>query len=117
MSLSDDFKIAQWAWNNWADIQTLWKHAKPIVDLSKAEAPTILPIVKRLFATLDTGGPEMSVENIQKALTRAGHTVVVDGKMGPRTHDATSAFQAEHGLTADGWVGPETWAVLESFMG
>jgi len=43
----------------------------------------------------------------------------VDGDFGPKTDDATRAFQAKHGLKPDGWVGGQTYgkALLLGFGG
>jgi peptidoglycan hydrolase-like protein with peptidoglycan-binding domain len=43
-----------------------------------------------------------------------GTDLVVDGDMGPKTHDVIKQFQAAHGLEADGWMGPLTAAALDA---
>src|SRR3954465_1084830 len=36
----------------------------------------------------------------------------VDGTFGPRTREAVTYYQTDHGLTPDGTVGPLTWAAM-----
>lgn len=38
----------------------------------------------------------------------------IDGAFGPRTTNATKAFQTSRGLTADGIIGPKTWTRLRN---
>ena len=52
------------------------------------------------------------IKTLQYLLRARGHSVVVDGVLGPNTEAAVKAFQAGNGLAADGIVGPVTWAVL-----
>jgi peptidoglycan hydrolase-like protein with peptidoglycan-binding domain/GH24 family phage-related lysozyme (muramidase) len=49
---------------------------------------------------------------LQKALTRAGIAVTVDGVFGPGTEWGIKQFQARNHLIADGMVGPRTRAKL-----
>ena len=51
-------------------------------------------------------------KTLQYLLRARGHSVVVDGVLGPNTEAAVKAFQAGNGLAADGIVGPVTWAVF-----
>ena len=56
-------------------------------------------------------------QQIQTALKNAGlYQGSVDGKLGPASKRAVSAFQAAHGLKVDGKVGPQTWAALEPYV-
>jgi N-acetyl-anhydromuramyl-L-alanine amidase AmpD len=50
----------------------------------------------------------------QDALRQRGYQVVVDGIFGPRTHNATLAFQAQHGLPSTGKVGTRELQVVEA---
>lgn len=44
-------------------------------------------------------------------------TLVVDGKIGPKTRAAVRAFQKSVGLVVDGIAGPQTFAALERALG
>lgn len=58
-----------------------------------------------------------TVEGLQQALADWGFGAIVgeiDGKVGPKTKEATKQFQSAMGLTADGIAGPKTWAALKS---
>jgi peptidoglycan hydrolase-like protein with peptidoglycan-binding domain len=61
-------------------------------------------------------GPE--VETLQKALVTIGAapSLKVDGKYGPSTTAAVTAFQQSNGLTADGVVGKETAAAINAAL-
>jgi outer membrane murein-binding lipoprotein Lpp len=62
-------------------------------------------------------GFEIPSVNIQKALKKAGYyNGAIDGKVGPGTRDAISAFQKDNGLTEDGVCGRGTWAKLKSYL-
>lgn len=50
-------------------------------------------------------GPEVLAW--QRALIIHGHALALDGQFGPRTHNATLAFQAAHGMATTGIVGPD----------
>lgn len=49
---------------------------------------------------------------VQKALTRSGISVTIDGIFGPGTDWAVKQFQARNHLIADGMVGPRTYTRL-----
>jgi len=56
-------------------------------------------------------------QQIQTALKNAGiYQGSIDGKLGPASKRAISAFQTAHSLKADGKVGPKTWAALEPYL-
>ena len=67
---------------------------------------------------LPPAGPyKPSIAEIQKALIGAGfYTGKADGKAGPMTKKAVSAFQKANGLTPDGRVGPKTWSALSKYL-
>jgi len=52
------------------------------------------------------------VERLQTALNANGAQLTVDGKMGPKTRAALTAFQQSHGLKATGQIDKETMAAL-----
>jgi peptidoglycan hydrolase-like protein with peptidoglycan-binding domain len=52
------------------------------------------------------------IERAQTALNANGAQLTVDGKMGPKTSAALTAFQQAHGLKATGRVDKETMAAL-----
>ena len=57
----------------------------------------------------------VSVEDVQKALERAGFDPgPADGKYGIKTKAAVKAFQRARGLKADGIVGEKTWKLLQA---
>lgn len=62
--------------------------------------------------TLRLGSSGLSVGELQRRLTLAGHRVATDLRFGPKTQAAVTAFQRAKGLAADGIVGPRTWAAL-----
>lgn len=66
------------------------------------------------FEKYDTSAPVANAEHneIQLALNRAGFSLVVDGKMGPRTTAAIREFQERMGLSVDGIAGPNTKKAL-----
>lgn len=59
---------------------------------------------------LGARGP--AVVEAQRLLTRRGFRTAADGRFGPRTAAAVTAFQRERRLTPDGVVGPRTWSAL-----
>ncbi len=52
------------------------------------------------------------VERLQTALNANGAQLTVDGKMGPKTRAALTAFQQAHGLKATGQIDKETMSAL-----
>lgn len=40
----------------------------------------------------------------------------IDGQFGPRTRDATKAYQSRYGLSVDGMVGNQTWSKADDFL-
>jgi peptidoglycan hydrolase-like protein with peptidoglycan-binding domain len=52
------------------------------------------------------------IEKLQTALNANGATITVDGKMGPQTSAALTAFQQAHGLKVTGRIDKETMAAL-----
>ena len=58
----------------------------------------------------------ISVRDLQKRLAELKFLALsqVDGKLGPRTRDAITAFQQSHGLAPDGIAGPQTLGKLRT---
>jgi len=94
----------------------VWSHGilVPGIDYSRAAGPgpsLTAPSVYRLTRPL-IHGPK--VKEIQRALKRAGFDPgPLDGRYGPQTYAAVSAFQQANGLVVDGEIGADTAAVLE----
>jgi N-acetyl-anhydromuramyl-L-alanine amidase AmpD len=63
--------------------------------------------------TLSTGSTGPEVRAWQQALIARGYALIDDGVFGPRTHNATCAWQAKHGLPTTGEVGQVELALLE----
>ncbi len=62
--------------------------------------------------------PVETMAGIQARLNNLGFDCgEVDGKNGPKTKAAVSAFQDQHGLTVDGIPGPQTQAKLKEVYG
>lgn len=62
--------------------------------------------------TLRLGDSGEHVRDWQTSLAGRGFSITCDGQFGPRTHNATMAFQAAHGLLPSGVVGPSELQVL-----
>lgn len=71
-------------------------------------------IVSKERPTVRRGERGDDVEDLQVALTKAGHPVDDDGIFGPKTEAAVKLFQKDRKLTADGIVGKNTWAAIDS---
>lgn len=80
---------------------------KPPAPQPHPTTPTLEEIVA-LAPVVRQGSTGQPVRNWQGLLCAHGHTVVIDGAFGQKTHDATVAFQRSKGLTADGIAGPVT---------
>src|SRR5215510_3706136 len=64
--------------------------------------------------SLKTGSSGASVTRLQKDLASLGFRPgKADGKFGPKTKAAVTAFQKVNKLTVDGIVGPKTSAAIE----
>ncbi len=66
----------------------------------------------RIIRSGDAGD---EVLDIQRRLIETGAEIdpdELDGRFGPSTHEAVSAFQAARHLRVDGLVGPDTWTQL-----
>jgi peptidoglycan hydrolase-like protein with peptidoglycan-binding domain len=110
------FKLLQ----NRDKINALIAAAKPYIEMLQRDIPAIAPQVKELLALFlpaGTSTPQYDVRWVQDGLNQFDlglPKLVVDGDMGPKTHEAISAFQTKFGLTADGWMGPLTAAKLDA---
>lgn len=52
------------------------------------------------------------VRRLQLRLAERGANLRIDGRFGPKTRSALTAFQKDQGLTVDGVAGPQTWTQL-----
>ncbi len=66
---------------------------------------------------LEHGSRGSAVRALQTALVNAGYDIAIDGDFGDDTYNAVCDLQSNNGLDVDGIVGPDTWGVLEQFMG
>jgi hypothetical protein len=68
-------------------------------------------------ATLRPGSSGASVTSLQQALSELGYEPgAADGKYGPATTEAVTAFQKAEGLTEDGIAGPATLAAINTAL-
>ena len=68
-------------------------------------------------ATLRPGSSGESVTALQQALAELGYEPgTADGKYGPATTEAVTAFQKAEGLTEDGIAGPATLAAINTAL-
>jgi len=65
------------------------------------------------MSSLKSGHQGQLVEQLQQMLATLGYSVTADGKYGPLTEAAVTAFQKANHLTADGIAGPKTLAQLQ----
>ncbi len=78
-----------------------------------APASTPAPAKTAAPPTIKQGNTGNHVRWMQALLQQRGfYSSAVDGKFGPNTHAAVSAFQKSVGLGGSGVVGPKTWAAL-----
>lgn len=54
------------------------------------------------------------VRSVQESLRDAGHSISVDGVMGPQTKAALRDFQQQNGLSVTGTLNSETVSALQS---
>ncbi|NJN20790.1 MAG: hypothetical protein HC812_05855 [Leptolyngbya sp. RL_3_1] len=92
-------------------VQTFQRQVGTFVDGVVGPRTRQLLAARQLYLTYPnlTGA---DVEAAQKALTRAGVTVTVDGRFGPSMEWAVKQFQSRHQLLADGVIGPQTLVKL-----
>lgn len=57
-----------------------------------------------------------SVRWVQRALSRLGHALFVDGVAGPKTLGALEAFDAQHGVLEDGAMTPGAFARIAAML-
>ncbi len=89
-----------------------------LAEISR-EQQLYAPPQPRVSATAGKGAIRVPVpaRTVQAALKEAGfYHGNLDGKIGPQTVSAITAFQRSQGLKADGVVGRATWAALQAFV-
>jgi hypothetical protein len=64
------------------------------------------------WPTVRQGNTGETVRSVQYLLNQAGATLTVDGDFGSATLAAVTSFQSGHSLGVDGIVGPNTWSAL-----
>jgi len=84
----------------------------PAPTVKPAPATTAPPAMVNAPRLLKSGSQGDDVKAWQVQLTKDGHAVAADGVFGPKTKEATVAWQLERGLSADGVVGPDTRAKI-----
>jgi len=115
-------------WEKGDAIRQKIRNGESVMDLLKAEAPTLVDmfinIAKALFPTITDPAAQVQagaltidpslVMTIQTQLNKVGTSpaLVVDGSYGAKTKAAVVAFQTKMGLTPDGWAGKLTQAAL-----
>lgn len=106
--------------NQQSAVEVLPIEVSPItqgVSSAPLTATAVVPVTATATATTNTNGSISHNKDIQTALKNAGfYNGAIDGKIGPASRRAISAFQSSNGLKADGKVGPKTWRVLEPFL-
>ncbi len=107
-------------------VQAALAQGGSVIAIIQKLAPDILPILQSLgtqfFPTVD---PAKAIQAgidvvfdidgttwVQNNLNRLGASLKVDGKYGPATKAAVSAYQTKKGLKVDGWCGPKTSGAL-----
>ena len=118
-SLSSTEELAQLPQNSTASqqasVEVLPIETSPITQgVSTVTDPSQTTTI--LSGTAGTSGLTRE-QQIQTALKNAGlYQGSIDGKLGPASKRAVSAFQAAHSLKVDGKVGAQTWAALEPYV-
>jgi peptidoglycan hydrolase-like protein with peptidoglycan-binding domain len=96
-----------------------------LITYTRLEAVGLIVAMLAALAALAPGataaglGSAQRAQSVRDAQTRLAElrfmpTSQVDGRLGPRTKDAITAFQQWHGLTPDGIAGPRTLAKLST---
>jgi peptidoglycan hydrolase-like protein with peptidoglycan-binding domain len=94
------------------------KPAKASPKAAAAPAAPVLTVDTSKWRTLKQGMTGSDVKEWQLVLNKYGSIVVAtDGNFGPKTHEATVAFQRANKLDADGIVGKGTRAKLDQLAG
>jgi putative chitinase len=116
-SVIDVTRIINGGKNGLVDRETKLATAKRLVDAKAAFTPIAAAAIsadQNGFAVLRRGMNDgncaypVTIEQLQRALSKAGYPVTIDGDFGPGTETAVKAFQKAHGLTVDGIVGRKT---------
>ncbi|QAY69976.1 peptidoglycan recognition protein family protein [Xylanimonas protaetiae] len=98
----------------------LGRVAAHVAQLRGSTQPGTVPVAQAPTPSWDNRGYSQEWIAAQQAkLIRLGYDLGADGadgKRGPKTIAATTAFQASHGLTVDGIPGPDTAKALDAAL-
>jgi len=66
------------------------------------------------LTTRDAAQVRADVKDYQQLMVAAGYAIAIDGRYGPQSAAAATAFEKAHGLTVEtpGIVGPQVWSAL-----
>lgn len=108
--------------SNHADVRHWW--GKPgtswepyNMDRLRRDVASELGVTLTFSTVIKRGSRGDAVAEMQKLLSAAGISVLVDGDFGRQTKVALMSYQSKNGLAADGVCGPFTWAKLYSTKG
>ena len=88
----------------------------PVVTAQPTSIATLVPVLQRPTGPVKSGSTGGNALMVQQRLKELGYyTDNVDGKFGPASVRALTAFQQNNNLTADGVAGDSTYDVLFSW--
>ncbi len=93
------------------------KSRRKLLMVSLCLLMALVPMAEAAYATLRPGAQGAQVLTMQVALRGLGYSLNADGKYGPATAAAVTAFQASRGLRQDGLAGNQTLSALYAMSG